>query len=520
MGLRILFDELEALLRGSGLLVRSGAVANNQSGVHGVILNSAEIRGGELFIGLKGEKVNGGTFAGEAIERGAALCLIDEGGAETLSSEVLESCLVVLDTLKALWMLAKWWIAGLDLPIVVITGSIGKTTVKELLAGILVGEGPGFYSQGSDNNDVGVPITLCRADSSHKWGVIEIGTTAQGEIARLSSLFIAQIAVITCVGEKSPGAPPSSGAIREEMLDIVKTLKPEGVLIINGDDDDLYRLAERIVQESGLNLSSFGSEKDSEQLSSHKYDIIVKSVISYGLAGIDVTLCSKSDADSGFQWQDTFSLYLPGAHNGLNVAAAVAAACRLFPGLKLQGVKRRLARVRPRVLGIQMLQTSAGVRIYFDCSNASPAAMHAFLEIVEDEVLSGKSIVLIMGEMQDLGEMRLELHSEVFSRASALGVVKLVVVGKKFKAPFEDYSHQLEVGACSEKVAWFDSIEEVFRGVIALVTGSENGGRLPDLIMVGGGRTSGFEAIVEFLVESFGGERFEDASHLMSVEEV
>jgi len=519
VGLRILSDELEALLRDKGLLVRSGSALHSQSGIQGIIIDSAETRGGELFIGLKGQKANGGTFAGSAIERGAALCLVDQAAVESLSSEVLERCVIVLDTLEALWKLAQWWIAGLGLPMVAVTGSVGKTTVKELLAGILVGEGPGFYTQGTENDQIGVPLTLCRADSHHKWGVVEVGTSAPGEMAHLSSLFVAKVAIITCVGEAYLGRFCSRGGVQQEMLDIVKTLKPGGVLIIDGDDHDLFFEAERVAQAFALKLRSFGCERNSEQVSTHQNEVTIKSINSYGLSGIDIRVCFKDKDDSVVKWEDTFQLYLPGLHNGMNVAAVVAAALELFPNLKLEGIKRRFARIRPRVVGIQIVTTSGGVRIFSDCFDSNPKSVHAFLNIAQDEIVLGKSVVLFIGEMADLGEVGLERHREVFHRAISIGALKIVLIGKEFEVQFADYRNQSEEGALSANVHWFGSIEEVFRGVTTLVAGGESGGRLPDLIMVKGSRSSGLEALTDFFIESFGGERLEDASQFMSMDD-
>ncbi len=516
MGLRILSDELEALLRDCGLFICSGLALNSRSGIQGVVHNSSEIQGGELFIGLVGQKFNGGIFAGDAIERGAVVCLIDQAAAESLSSKVLESCIVVIDTLQAFGKLTQRWIAGLDIPIVVVTGSVGKTTVKELLAGILVGEGAGFYSQGLYKNHVDVLSTLCRADFHHKWGIVEIEINSTGKVEQLSSLFVARVAVVTCIAEAQLEGVLTREDVKRKTFDIVRTLKPGGVLIVNGDDDDLYSAARRVAQECAFALKSFGFEKDSEQLPAHQNNLTVKSVGSHGLLGLEVTLCSGGENNPGVQWEETFQLHLPGAHNGMNVAAAVACALELFPDLNLEGVKRRVTRLRPSVVRLQVVTTRVGVRILSDCSNSSPMSVHAFMDLARDELLFGTSVVLVVGEMRQLGSGSAGCHKEVFDRACALGAHKVFFVGEEFRNVFTECKNRVKQGVPLDSIDWFGTPDEAFAGLNGLAAGIPEGEYLPDLIMVKGPLSLGLEAVVDSLVGSFGGERVADTSQLLS----
>jgi UDP-N-acetylmuramoyl-tripeptide--D-alanyl-D-alanine ligase len=519
VGLRILPEELEALLRDSGLFISSGAAIRGRAGVEEVAHNSAEIRGGELFIGLVGKQINGGTFAVDAIDRGAAMCLIDQAAAESLPSEVLESCIVVADTLQAFWHIAQWWVAELDIPLVAITGSVGKTTVKELLAAILVGEGPGLYSQASYNNHVGVPSTLCRANSHHKWGVVEIGMNSPGEIAPLASLFVARVAVITCIAEAHLERLQSREGILREKLDIVRSLKPGGVLIVNGNEDDLYMEAQRVAEGASLTLKSFGLENDSKQVRVPQNEVTIKSVVSLGLDGIEVVLCSGVQGKSAVQWEQTFQLHLPGTHNGFNVAAAVCAALELFPNLNLEGAKRRLTRFRPPVMRMQLVTTNAGVRILSDCFNANPRSMHAFLDVAQDELDRGKTVVLVVGEMRELGEISAKRHREVFDRASGgIGALKVIFVGEEFRTVFMERKNQAGNGGWLDKIEWFSSSDGVFEVLSELVAGTQEGDSLPDMIMVKGSRGLRLEAVIDPLIEVFGGERVEEASQFLSMD--
>jgi UDP-N-acetylmuramoyl-tripeptide--D-alanyl-D-alanine ligase len=337
-----------------------------------------------------------------------------------------------------------------------------------------------------------------------------------GEIAPLSTLFIARVAVITCIAEAHLERLQSREGILREKLDIVGSLRsPGGVLIVNGNEDDLYCEAKRIAQASALTLKSFGVENNSEQIKGHHHDITVKSVISHGIAGIEVTLCSGVQGECDVHWEETFQLQLPGPHNGLNVAAAVGAALELFPNLNLEGAKRRLARFRPPVMRMQLVMTSVGVRILSDCFNANPRSMHAFLDVTQDELLRGRSVVLVVGEMRELGKVSVERHRQVFDRASAMGALRVVFVGEGFQTVFMERKNRAEKGLELESVDWFGSSEEVLGVLIALVARSQSGDFLPDLVMVKGSRSLRLEDVIDPLIESFGGERVEDTSQFL-----
>jgi len=515
MGVRILSDELESLLRSQDLFVSSALVIGNGSrlAVQGVAHNTHDIRGGELFIGLVGATFNGGVFAADAIERGAALCLINQAAAAVLSSDVLNNCIVVSDTLKAFWRLARWWAAKVSIPIVAVTGSVGKTTVKEMIAALLVSEGPGVYSQASYNNYVGVPATLCRADFHHKWGVVEVGTNSPGEIAQIASLFVARVAIVTCVTEAHLEQFQSCKEVLQEKLDIVKTLTPGGVLMVYGDDDDLYREALEITAKTGISVKTFGTIHQECQVSTtRRNDIIVQSLISHGIDGIEVTLCTGGNDDSHFQWEETFQLRLPGMHNGLNVAASVGAALEIFPNLNLEGIKRRLARFRPLVMQMQVIQTEIGVRVLCDCFNVNLKSMQAFLDVAQDEIQLGCRVVLVVGDMQVIGERSAaDRHREVFERARTLGALKVIFVGEGFKAIFFEYLNQQV-----ENIEWHITPESVIAALTSLIRLDNTEEIALDLIMLKGPQALQLRALIDTLIESLGGEMLQVGSRFFS----
>jgi UDP-N-acetylmuramoyl-tripeptide--D-alanyl-D-alanine ligase len=209
----------------------------------GVCHNTLDIRGGELFIALQGEKTHGHSYIDDALGRGAALCLVED---ESLAFSDPKRIVVVSSTLRAYWDLAGWWRKSCRTPLIAVTGSVGKTTVKEMVAAILLTKSLGFYSERSYNNHTGVPYTLCKLTPSHLWGVVEIGMNHRGEIAPLAKLVAPNVVLVTKIEPAHIGALGSMQEIAREKLSIIEGLESEfgenGAIILNGDDQLLCEI--------------------------------------------------------------------------------------------------------------------------------------------------------------------------------------------------------------------------------------------------------------------------------------
>ncbi|RIL08304.1 MAG: UDP-N-acetylmuramoyl-tripeptide--D-alanyl-D-alanine ligase, partial [Proteobacteria bacterium] len=176
MSISLSKEKLIEVLKGASL---AGSTPEKIS-FAGVEYDSREIKGGELFIALKGGANHGHQFVKQAFERGASICLVEDSQAAK-NSEFPERCVVVEDTLKAFWELASYWRNELAIPVLAVTGSVGKTTIKEMTASLLLRREQGVYSLKSHNNQTGVPYTICRAARHHRWAVLEMGMNHAGE---------------------------------------------------------------------------------------------------------------------------------------------------------------------------------------------------------------------------------------------------------------------------------------------------------------------------------------------------
>ena len=201
----------------------------------GVEYDSRAVSGGELFLALQGINTHGHQYLRQAFDRGAALFLVEDAAVRDGFPEP-ERIIVVPDSLKAFWKLANWWRKQLSIPILAITGSVGKTTVKEVTAQILLTRKNGSYSKKSLNNHVGLPYSICRISKEHAWAVLEMGMNHPGEIATLGEIAEPDIGVITRVAIAHLEAFESVAQIADAKCELVAKIRKSGTLILNADD--------------------------------------------------------------------------------------------------------------------------------------------------------------------------------------------------------------------------------------------------------------------------------------------
>ncbi len=466
MALRISKGQLVALVGGM-VLEPSGDVY-----AEGVVHDSREIRGGELFIALKGEQANGAQYVNGAYERGAALAIVASDSIDVVREDIRPYVVAVEDPLAAYWRLAQWWRQEVGIPLIAVTGSVGKTTVKELLAALLVTTGQGHYSRGSYNNHTGVPYTLCQLSRQHTWGVIEIGMSAPGEVDALVRLVQPQVALITCIAPAHLGFFNSIDEIADAKLEIIAGLPDDGTLILNADDDLLCRR----FQSKGYagRVLYFGKK--------NKADVVLRSVANLALEGIEVDLAIRGEGVK-------IRLPLPGVHNGMNLVASFAAALELRPELNIEAVSRSLRRFVTPVMRMEVVSTRIGKIVVNDAYNANPKSMEALLDIAADLAGAGKRVGLILGDMLELGEASVDLHAELGRKAAALGAQLVVYVGEFGEAFRSGFSSPEVVHLCSK-----DEVAQV-------LSGSEL-----DVVLLKASRGIGLEQVADRLIESYGGE--------------
>ena len=378
----------------------------------GLEFDSREIRGGELFVALKGTGMHGHQFVDTAFSRGAALCLVEDP--KLLESHPEAARLVLVsDTQKAFDTLARWWRRELGLPLVAVTGSVGKTTAKEMAAAVLMAHGPGNYSLKSHNNHVGVPYTLCRMGHEHLWAVLEVGMSAKGEIAALGRMAEANLAAITTIAPAHIENLGSIEAIADAKFEILEGLSPTGALILNGDDPEL-RAGLKRHDLAGRKVYFFGRAADA---SSRILDMRM-----LGLDGLWLKLELFGEALE-------VSMPVLGAHNALNAACAALIAKLLIPAMSTQQIATGLSRFKAPLMRLNLRTLRSGRRVIDDSYNANPASMRASLELLGELKAQGSRVGLIIGDMLELGAHARGFHEELAGQVAALRPDFVIAVG-------------------------------------------------------------------------------------------
>ena len=375
----------------------------------GVTTDSRQIQAGDLFVALRGERFDGHAFVNAALSSGAAGALIDESAPPGADAAPL---IKVRDTRVALGQLAAFWRARFKLPLVAVTGSNGKTTVKEMLAAVLraaAGESGVLATVGNLNNDIGVPLMLLRLRDQHRYAVIEMGMNHLGEIDYLTRLARPSIALVTNAGVAHIGELGSREAIARAKGEIYAGLGNLGVPLVNADDDfaPFWRELNR-----GRRLIEFGIERPAA----------VSAQFELSAMG---SLMSISTPDGVY----VARLQVPGLHNVRNALAAAAAAYAL--GIAPADVAAGLMAYAGTKGRLQRKTTRSGGILIDDTYNANPDSVRAAIAVLA--AAPGKRL-LVLGDMGELGEDGLRLHGETGEQARSAGIDYLFTLGQLSEA--------------------------------------------------------------------------------------
>ena len=405
---------LKPLLLSEVAAILNGRLAVEDARFSGVSIDSRAIGQGQLFIALTGPRFDGHDYLNDVAEKGAVAALVER--------EVPESALpqlVVADTRVALGQLGALNRAGYDKPVAAITGSSGKTTVKEMLACILRTRGPVLATKGNLNNDLGVPLTLLELTQEHTSAVIELGASRIGEIAYTVAMTKPHVAVLNNAGTAHVGEFGGPDKIVEAKGEIIEGLAADGIAVLNLDDKAFAIWHARAAGRQVLSFSLKNPEADF-----YASDL-----------SLDARGCPRFTLHSP-QGIEPVQINLLGTHNVANALAAAAAAHAL--GVSLFGIKTGLEAVQP-VKGRAVAQvTSTGLRIIDDTYNANPTSMCAAVDILA--AFSGRT-VLVLGDIGELGEWAEQGHREVGAYA-ADKVSALYAVGPLMAHAVAAFGHQ------------------------------------------------------------------------------
>lgn len=376
-----------------------------------ICTNSRDIKLSSLFIPLKGEKFDGHDFIEDALEGGAVGTLthryIDRQKISEEERYKGKFIIKVGDTLKALKDIATYYRNKFTIPFVAVTGSVGKTSTKDMIASVLSQEYNVLKTQGNYNNEIGVPLTIFNLNDTHQIGVIEMGMSNLGEISRLTSIVRPKVAVITNVGISHIERLGSRQNILKAKMEIFEGLSRDGLIVLNGDDNLLYGL------KGFLNFRTVYYGMD-EGLDYQAYN-----VQNAGEGGIffDINIKDK---------EYKVHIPLPGVHNVYNALAAIAVGLEM--GIDMENIIEGISKFVPGKMRLNIVKAD-GVKVINDAYNANPQSMEAALKVLKD-VNGAKRRIAVLGDILELGSWAKEAHLEIGKLAFNLEIDYIITVGK------------------------------------------------------------------------------------------
>jgi UDP-N-acetylmuramoyl-tripeptide--D-alanyl-D-alanine ligase len=422
-----------------------------------LVIDTRQLSAGDLFAALPGEHANGHSFVPAAAAAGAAGAVVQRRIEAPLAQ------IVVPNVELALARAARAARAQFSGPVIGVAGSNGKTTVKEMLAGIMAQLGPCLATRGNLNNHLGVPMTLLRLDASHRSAIIEMGANRRGDVEQLVQIARPGIGLITNAGaEHLEGFGSLEGAARAEG-EMVSGLPASGVAVINGDDAyaSLWRAS------TAARVCSFGLRHDADfRAEELRFEV--------GAQGFCTRFRLHSRSASV-----PVTLALAGRHNVLNALAAAAAA--VSAGLELAQVATGLAQMQPVRGRLQLKRTRHGAWLIDDSYNANPSSVRAGLEVLGE--LQGRRW-LVLGDMAELGALAADSHREIGELARSLGIERLYTFGSLAALAADSF------GAGAEQ---FRDADELARSLDAALSAEVH-------LLVKGSRVNRLERVVEALL--------------------
>jgi len=380
--------------------------------VRGVATDTRTLERGALFVALRGAQHDGHAFVAEAMRRGAAALLVSRPCATAVPEYV------VADTLAAYQALARLQRERCAASLVAVTGTNGKTTVKEMIARVLAPHGAVLASEKNFNNHIGVPMTLLRLTPTHDFAVVELGMNHAGEIALLARLAQPAVAVITNVGRGHLEHLHTLPAVVRAKLEVLDGLRPGGTLALPRDSAHFATMA-AAARAHGARIVTFGACPDAD---------VRARIERVTLSGCTMRLTTcHATAD--------LTLRAPGAHNAINAAAAVAAAMAVAPHVRLTDAAAALDGFAAVALRCQT-EAIGGVTFISDCYNANPDSMQAALALLRDAAVTGRRL-LVLGDMCELGEAAAAAHRELGAAAAAAAPALLIAVGPQARLTAE-----------------------------------------------------------------------------------
>jgi UDP-N-acetylmuramoyl-tripeptide--D-alanyl-D-alanine ligase len=371
-----------------------------------VCTDSRRVQAGDLFFALPGGRFDGHDFVRQAAEKGAVAVVVER---QRVPAGWTGCALIAVANVRAaLGQLAAAYREEFTLPLVVVGGSNGKTTTKELIASVVRQKLATLWSEASFNNDIGVPLTLLRLEKSHQAAVLEAGTNHPGELAPLLKMIRPNYGVVTCIGREHLEFFGDVAGVAQEEGWLAEVLPAAGKLFVNGDDAWTGSLTERT--RAGVVRVGFAAGNDWR---------------AHGLRLDKQSVRFRVDGP-GADFAGEYRINVLGRHQVVNALFAIAVGKEL--GLSRAEVAQGLAECRPPKMRLELWE-AGGVRVLDDAYNANADSVGAALQTLQELPCKGRRVA-VLGDMAELGAHSEAAHAEVGRRAAELGVAQLFAVGK------------------------------------------------------------------------------------------
>jgi UDP-N-acetylmuramoyl-tripeptide--D-alanyl-D-alanine ligase len=424
----------------------------------GVSTDSRTIKPGDLFVALRGEKFDGHGFLAQAKAAGAAGAMVDSAHKDATPLPAI----VVTDTKMGLGDLARHWRERFSPALIAVTGSNGKTTVKEMLASILrahAGDAAVLATTGNLNNDIGLPLTLLRLRASQTHCAIELGMNHKGEIAYLAGIAKPTVALVNNAQREHLEFMRSIEEVAAENASVYDALPADGVAVVNADDAHAGTFRSSA---AGRRIVDFGLENAAQVTGGYTLKPLSSEI---------VIRTPQGDAQA--------TLAIPGLHNVRNALAA--AACAHAAGIETKAIGQGLTAFRPYTGRLQVKQAKSGATVIDDSYNANPDSVRAAIDVLAS---CPAPTLLVLGDMGEVGEQGAEFHREVGAYARSKNIDGLYALGEATRHA---------VDAFGQGARHFDALEELVRNVGAKT------------ILVKGSRFMRMERIVSALIGTAAG---------------
>jgi UDP-N-acetylmuramoyl-tripeptide--D-alanyl-D-alanine ligase len=467
--------QLHAMLPGSGLLNTTPETANTIL-LSRVGTDSRQIGQGELFVALSGERFDAHNFLNEVVDLGAGAAMISN--AEKCPVNLPAVC--VSDTRIGLGNLAKAWRATHDIPLALVTGSNGKTTVKEMIAAIFkaaVGEDKTLVTKGNLNNEIGLPLTLLKLRSTDSLAVIELGMNHPGETAQLAAIAQANIALINNAQREHQEFMATVAAVAQEHADVIRSLPENGIAVFPADSEFTAVWHEAAGKRKVIDFELLTNQ-------SHSKAFVTGKLLSNSLLEIMANHQSMQ-----------VRLNTLGDHNARNALAATAVA--IAAGISFEKIQQGLELFAPVNGRMQVKQIDANYTLIDDSYNANPDSVRAAIDALKK---SGTHAWLILGDMGEVGNQGPEFHREVGAYAAQQGVTKFFALGDLCQFAIAGFE-QATKGGSDAQALHFKDMDALIKYLSAEVNTKIADSDSQLTILVKGSRFMRMERVVQALLE-------------------